>query len=98
LIILAGIKWIFNGYLDILLIYAVISALFIFILHKIKIRGQEAMGDGDILLAFFMGLFLGFPNIIVAFYVAFIVGAVIGGILMWFKKIGRMSPIPLDRF
>jgi len=30
--------------------------------------------------------------------VAFIVGAVIGGILMWFKKIGRMSPIPFGPF
>jgi prepilin signal peptidase PulO-like enzyme (type II secretory pathway) len=98
LIILAGIKWILMGTSIFFLIYAVISALFIFILHKIKIRGQEAMGDGDILLAFFMGLFLGFPNIIVAFYVAFIVGAVIGGILMWFKKIGRMSPIPFGPF
>jgi prepilin signal peptidase PulO-like enzyme (type II secretory pathway) len=98
LIILAGIKWILIGMPISYLIYAVISALFIFILHKVKIKGQEAMGDGDIFLAFFMGLFLGFPNIIVAFYIAFIVGAIIGGILMWLKKVGRLSPIPFGPF
>lgn len=98
LIILAGIKWVIMGANLSYLIYALVSALFIFILHKIKIKGREAMGDGDIFLAFFMGLFLGFPNIIVAFYVAFIVGAIVGSILMFKKKIGRLSPIPFGPF
>lgn len=77
---------------------AFLSALFIFILHKIKIKGKEAMGDGDIFLAFFMGLFLSFPNIIVAFYLAFIVGAVVGIILIIKKKVKKLSPIPFGPF
>ncbi|MFA6007210.1 MAG: prepilin peptidase [Candidatus Shapirobacteria bacterium] len=98
LIILAAIRWILIGMPVSYLVYAVISALFIFILHKIKIKDQEAMGDGDIFLAGFMGLFLGFPNIIVAFYVAFIVGAIVGVILIKLKKVGRLSPIPFGPF
>ena len=98
LIVLAGLRWITIGMPTLNIICALISALFIFILHKIKIKGKEAMGDGDILLALFMGLFLGFPNTIVAFYLAFIVGAVIGGILIVKKKVERLSPIPFGPF
>lgn len=98
LIILALIKWIIFGMPINYLVSAIVSGLFIFILHKIKIKGQEAMGDGDIFLAFFMGLFLGFPNIIVAFYMAFIVGALIGGVLIFRKKIKRLAPIPFGPF
>jgi len=98
LIILAALRWILSGLPVINIICALISALFIFILHKIKIKGHEAMGDGDVFLAFFMGLFLGFPNIIVAFYIAFIVGAVVGAFLIYKKIIGRLSPIPFGPF
>lgn len=98
LIILATGKWIILGAPISFLVSAGISGLFIFILHKIKIKGHEAMGDGDIFLAVFMGLFLGFPNIVVAFYVAFIVGAMVGGILIWGKKVGRYTPIPFGPF
>lgn len=98
LIILALIRWIILGMPVDYLISVLVSGLFIFILHKIKIKGQEAMGDGDILVAVFMGLFLGFPNIVVAFYLAFVVGAIVGGVLMLRKKIGRLSPIPFGPF
>lgn len=98
LIGLAVVKWILIGMPISFLIYAVLSALFIFILHKIKIRGQEAMGDGDIFLAFFMGLFLGFPQIMIAFYVAFISGAVIGVGLIISKKMKRSKAIPFGPF
>ena len=98
LILLAGVQWIVIGMPKYYLISALISGIFIFILHKIKIKGHEAMGDGDILVAIFMGLYLGFPNIIVAFYVAFIVGAIIGSVLILRKKIKRLSPIPFGPF
>ena len=98
LIGLGFINWIILGAKIDYLYTALLSALFIFILHKIKIKGKEAMGDGDIFLAFFMGLFLGFPNIIVAFYLAFIVGAVVGIILVLEKKVKKLSPIPFGPF
>ncbi|MDD3999253.1 MAG: prepilin peptidase [Candidatus Shapirobacteria bacterium] len=98
LIGLALIRWMILGAKIEYIYTALLSALFIFILHKIKIKGQQAMGDGDIFLAFFMGLFLGFPNIIVAFYIAFIVGAGVGIILIAFKKVKKLSPIPFGPF
>jgi prepilin signal peptidase PulO-like enzyme (type II secretory pathway) len=98
LIILALTKWILLGMPINYLISALVSGLFLFVLHKIKIKGHEAMGDGDIFLAFFMGLFLGFPNVIVAFYIAFIVGAIIGGLLILGKKVAKLTPIPFGPF
>jgi len=74
------------------------AGLFIWILTKIKIKGRQAMGEGDALLAVFMGLFLGFPKTIVAFYVAFISGAVIGVGLIASKKKKEYSPIPFGPF
>ncbi len=74
------------------------AGLFIWLLTKIKIKGRQAMGEGDALLAVFMGLFLGFPKIIVAFYVAFISGAVIGLILIAKRKKKQLSPIPFGPF
>jgi prepilin signal peptidase PulO-like enzyme (type II secretory pathway) len=77
-------------------IYSAIGAsLFLYLLSLIKIRGKEGMGAGDVFLAMFMGLLLGWPNILVAFYVAFIVGAVFGIIYLWSlsKKVkGTMVP------
>lgn len=98
LIVLALIKWVLLGMPTNYLISALISGLFIFILHKVKIRDHEAMGDGDILLAVFMGLFLGFPGVVVAFYVAFVLGALVGGILIFKKIVGRLTPIPFGPF
>lgn len=98
LIILAAVNGILTGRIISNLWPALISGLFMFCLHLIKIRGQEAMGDGDILLAVFMGLFLGFPNIVLAFYIAFIGGALVGVFLIAQKKVRRLSPIPFGPF
>lgn len=66
----------------------VLSALgagFFFFLLFYFTRGQ-GMGFGDVKLAFFMGLFLGFPNIIVSLYVAFLTGAIVSLILILARK------------
>jgi len=49
-------------------------------------------------LAIFMGLLLGYPKTILAFYVAFIVGAIFGLILMVFKKANKKSQVPFGPF
>ena len=72
------------------------AALF-FLLIVLVSRGRW-MGVGDIKLAFFMGLFLGWPNILVALFLAFLVGAVIGAILMLLKKKTLKSEIPFGPF
>jgi prepilin signal peptidase PulO-like enzyme (type II secretory pathway) len=78
------------------IIAAVVSSGFLLILNLIT-KGN-GMGMGDVKLALFMGLFLGHPKTIIAFYVAFIVGAVFGLILMIFKKANRKSQIPFGPF
>lgn len=56
------------------------AAGFFFLLWVIT-RGR-GMGFGDVKLAFLLGLLLGFPSIIIALYVAFLTGAVVGVILI----------------
>ena len=40
------------------------------------------MGDGDMWLAILIGLVTGYPGIIIALYIAFLTGAVVGVILI----------------
>lgn len=56
------------------------------------------MGFGDVKLALFMGLFLGYPKIIVALFSSFMLGAIIGTIMVLFKKKGIKSEIPFAPF
>jgi prepilin signal peptidase PulO-like enzyme (type II secretory pathway) len=58
----------------------------------------KGMGFGDAKLAIFMGLFLGWPKILVAFYVAFILGAAVGILLVLSRKAGRRSQIAFGPF
>lgn len=97
LIIIATIFWLFYHYGE----WNYLSSAFLsfgFLGFLYFITKKKGMGFGDVKLAFFMGLFLGWPNIIVAFYIAFIVGAVISLILIIFKKAGRKTQIPFGPF
>jgi leader peptidase (prepilin peptidase)/N-methyltransferase len=51
-----------------------------------KILHKPGMGIGDVKLAAFMGLWLGFPGIVVALYLAFILGAVLSLMLLTTKR------------
>ena len=46
------------------------------------IYGKEAMGFGDVKLMGALGLFFGFPNIIIITLVAFLTGAILGVVLL----------------
>ena len=74
------------------LLASVVSAVFFFLLFYLT-RGR-GMGLGDVKLAALMGLFLGFPKIIIAFYLAFLTGAIFGVILVLLgkKKLGETIP------
>ncbi len=50
------------------------------------ITKKKAMGEGDIEIAAVMGWWLGWPNIMIALWVAFVTGAVVG---VWQMAIGR---------
>jgi len=60
------------------------AASFLFLLHLIT-RGR-GMGLGDVKFAFFMGFFLGWPKIVLAFYLAFLTGGLLGVIMILLKK------------
>lgn len=67
------------------------SGLLVFLNLITKGKG---MGWGDVKLALFMGLFLGYPRIITAMYLAFIVGAVVSLGLIITKQATKKSLIP----
>lgn len=69
---------------------------FLLFLHLVT-RGK-GMGLGDVKFAFAMGLFLGWPKILVAFYVAFLTGALVGFIMILLKKAKIKSVIAFGPF
>ncbi len=78
------------------LLAAVGSSLFMFFLHIIT-RGR-GMGLGDVKFAFFMGLFLGIPSVIVAFYLSFLTGALVAVILLICGLVKFKQRIPFAPF
>ena len=60
-------------------------------------RGK-AMGDGDIYLSALIGFLLGFPDIIIALYAAFLTGAWFGIILVLGQKKSLKAHIPFGPF
>jgi len=56
------------------------------------------MGFGDVPLAFLIGFVLGFPGIIVALFLAFFIGAIIGVSLLVAGKKGLKSEVPFGPF
>ena len=72
------------------------AAGFFFLIWLIS-RGRW-MGFGDVKLGFFMGLFLSWPNILVALFSAFFIGAIIGiGLIIAGKKTLK-SQVPFGPF
>jgi len=69
---------------------------FLLFLHIVT-KGK-GMGMGDVKYVLFMGLLLGPEKTIMAFYVAFVVGAIVGLFLMMIHKMGRKSVIPFGPF
>jgi len=69
-----------------------------FFLALVLVSKGRWMGLGDVKLAFFMGLILDWPGILVALFLSFFSGAIIGLILIGFKKKGFKSEIPFGPF
>lgn len=60
----------------------------------VKLTKGRGMGEGDIFYALLVGLTAGFPNLIVAFFLAFLLGALVSVtlILLGRKKFGQTVP------
>jgi prepilin signal peptidase PulO-like enzyme (type II secretory pathway) len=97
-ILLAGIMlWQQTAYDIQYTIYgAFLAAAFFAIIFAIS-KGRW-LGFGDVKLAFFMGLFLGWPNILVALFAAFILGGIIGMGLVASRKKTMKSQVPFGPF
>jgi len=78
------------------LLAAVVAFGFFFCIWAIS-RGRY-MGFGDVKLAFLMGLFLGWPNVLLAFFTAFLSGALVGVGLMILGRKKMRSQVPFGPF
>jgi prepilin signal peptidase PulO-like enzyme (type II secretory pathway) len=76
---------------------AVIIASGFFLIIFLISKGKW-MGFGDVKLAVLMGLLLGFPNVLLALFLAFFFGAIIGLTLMFLEKKNLKSEIPFGPF
>lgn len=72
------------------------SSIFFLILYLIT-HGR-GMGFGDVKLAFLLGVWLGFPGVIIALYLAFLTGALVGVTLIIGGKKGLKSKIAFGPF
>ena len=70
----------------------------LFFLFLVLLTRWQGMGLGDVKLAGLMGLILGFPSIIVALYLAFLTGALVGVILILMKRKKLRSEIAFGPF
>lgn len=70
----------------------------IFFLSIVLISRGKWMGLGDVKLAFLIGLFLGFPNILVGLFFSFLIGAIIGVGLILAKRKTLKSEVPFGPF
>ncbi len=78
-------------------VYTAIGAA-VFFLFIVLVSQGKWMGLGDVKLVFLIGLLLGFPNILVALFLAFFIGAIIGIGLIIFGKKSLKSEIPFGPF
>jgi len=69
-----------------------------FFLFLVLISKNQWMGWGDVKLAVLMGLILGWPNILLALFLSFLSGAIVGISLILFGKKGLKSQIPFGPF
>ncbi len=83
-----------------ILLYGFLSALFSFIFFFLLFyfTKGKGMGFGDVKFVIFMGLFLGFPNIIVGLFISFLLGAIIGLVLILIKRKKIKSQVPFAPF
>jgi leader peptidase (prepilin peptidase)/N-methyltransferase len=79
------------------IIYSALGAAAFFFLIVLVSRGKW-MGIGDIKLAFFMGIFLGFPGILIALFLAFLLGGIMGLGLVILRKKTFKSEVPFGPF
>ena len=79
-----------------LIVVAFYSAAFFWVIHSMT-KGK-GMGMGDVKLGFFMGLFLGYPLILLALFLGFFIGTIVGLTLIIIGHKKFKSEVPLAPF
>jgi prepilin signal peptidase PulO-like enzyme (type II secretory pathway) len=64
----------------------------------VLVSKEKWMGQGDIKLGALMGLLLGYPNVFVGLFLAFVLGALVSLVLIALKKKTLKSQIPFGPF
>ena len=77
-----------------LLLGSIVSGSFIALIVKIT----NGMGEGDIEIAFFIGIFLGLEKSILSLFLAIVIAGTFGSFLLISKKETRKSEIPFGPF
>ncbi len=62
------------------------------------LSGEKWMGTGDILLGVLMGILLGMPAVLVGLFFAFVLGSLVGVILILTKKKNLKDAVPFGPF
>ena len=97
IIIALGYIFIFNYELITNHIFSALAVSGFFGAIVLVSRGKW-MGMGDVKLAILIGLLLGFPNILISLFFAFLIGAIIGVGLIFLKKKTLKSEVPFGPF
>jgi len=82
------------------LLSSLLAAAFFYLLYSLgpKLFHKDTMGLGDVKLSILIGLLLGYPKTIVALYLAFLTGALVGVTLIAAKKAKMKSQIAFGPF
>ena len=74
------------------------SMLLIYMMALAAYRSSGGFGFGDVKLGLLIGLVVGFPNILISVYFAFISGGIVAMLLLALKLRGRKDAIPYGPF
>ena len=72
--------------------------LLIYMMALAAYRSSGGFGFGDVKLGLLIGLVVGFPNILISVYFAFISGGIVAMLLLALKLRGRKDAIPYGPF
>ena len=72
------------------------SAAFFWVINVVT--NGKGMGMGDVKLGFFMGLFLGYPSVLMALFLSFFIGSLVGIGLIMFSGKKFKSEVPFAPF
>ena len=95
-VIVGLLRWVTNGSLLNIVLGGLVGGLF-FALQFWASKGRW-IGEGDIYLGIFLGIWLGWPLIILAILGAYILGAIIGLLLIAMGRKAWTSKLPLGVF